>query len=77
MYKWRGGLTCTTKTLIHFKLHNNRKHGKPVKLAAQRALFTFRQQIHCIYMNISIQMLCHMDIYNWPDKVRCNILHGK
>lgn len=55
----------------------HRKQEKPLKLAAHRAfaLFTFRQQIHCIYMHISIQMLCHMDIYNWPDIVRCYMVH--
>lgn len=26
-------------------------------------------------MHISIQMLCHMDIYNWPDIVRCYMVH--
>lgn len=79
MYKLCDGFTCTAMRLILSKPHKNRKHEKPVNLAAHRAfaLFTFRQQIHCIYMYISIQMLCHMDIYNWPDKVRCYILHGK
>lgn len=58
----------TTMPFIHSKLKKNENYKKPQRPAAHRAsLFTIKQQIHCIYMHTSIQMLCHMDIYNWPD----------